>query len=166
MNRLSRLLGSPRAARTSTATTRPKLELLEDRLQPDAAPLGAAAQYALLTTTGGSLTMTGNNNLVGDVGVAARASARFQQADVHGTVYVDPNADRNTPRVGRRSDVSGGVVSRDMTQAVQDARAASLADAALTPTLVLGRVTDSLTVTGNGAPWCRIGASGIRSSSI
>jgi choice-of-anchor A domain-containing protein len=149
MDRLLRQLGTSRTARL-TSNAKPTLELLEDRVQLDAAPLGTAAPFALLAVNGGSLTVTGNSNVSGDIGVGARASAQFRQADVDGTLFVDPNADRNTPRVGRRSDISGGVVIKDLSSAVQDANAASLADAALAPTLVLGRVTRSMTLVGNG----------------
>ncbi len=135
-----------------TIRARPALEPLEERLQPSAspAPLGAAAPFALLVTNGGSLTITGNNKVDGAVGVGPHASARIQQAHVHGALFVDPHADRNTPRVNRTADISGGVVAQDLSHAVQDANAASVADAALSSTLVLGRLTDSITVHGNG----------------
>lgn len=126
----------------------PTLEILEDRVQPSAAPsLGAAAGFGVLglantqinnsnvtisgnegVSQGGKLTNMAPSTIEGDADEYA-AGQYSGPGHLGGSVVIDPNL---------------------MSQADSDALSASAQAAALTPTVTLGNINSPTTVTGNG----------------
>jgi hypothetical protein len=124
---------------------RPSFDVLEDRSLP-AVGLGAAASFGVLGINGGLVNLN-NSSITGDIGLAPRETSSLRRGADTGTLVVDPSA---RAQLNNSFTVSGGVVQQSLDQAALDAASASSAYAALAPTQVLGNVTSSLTVTGNG----------------
>jgi hypothetical protein len=154
MSWLSRLFSArtnPSVDRPSDRGGRPALEALEDRSLPSSGPLGlgAAGSFAVLGINGGVVNLN-SSSIVGNVGLGPNETSSLQKTTVTGQFLYDPTSTPDLSRLNNNFNVSGGVVTTDLSQAAADANAASSADAALTPTQTLGNVTTSVTVTGNG----------------
>ena len=109
--------------------------------------LGTAGSYAILGINGGTLAIS-SAHVLGDIGIGPGESANtLQLTNVTGTFYVNPGDSYNP---SGDFTVSGGFVSKNLTQPQSDADTASADYAALTPTQTFGNVSSSLTITGNG----------------
>jgi hypothetical protein len=108
--------------------------------------LGQAGQYAVLSLTG-TFQNESNVTINGDVGVGPNGSVNVAApSHINGALYVDPTAQFG----GQAGNVSGGVHSRDLSQAVADAIAASNTFASMNATQMLTSITTATTITGNG----------------
>jgi hypothetical protein len=125
------------------------LETLETRTTPALAGLGAAGEFSVLDINHGSLTIR-HSSLAGDAGVGPQSSAEIRTTSLDGAVDVDPSGFLK-PRNGSAKDwFSNGVVTESLSQARDDANAASAAYAALAPTQSFGNLKASTTIHGNG----------------
>jgi hypothetical protein len=108
--------------------------------------LGQAGQYAVFSL-GGTYQNQSNVHIYGNVGVGPKGSASVMApSTVTGTIYKDPTATVSGP-----GQVSGGIVTQSMQQAVSDALNAAATFSAMTPTVLLSSINTNTTLTGNGA---------------
>jgi hypothetical protein len=127
------------------------VEVLETRALLSGSPLGlgAAGHFAVLGINGGQVRLN-NSSVAGNVGLGTNETSFLHNTTVSGSLSVDLTATADLSGLGIDFLVSGGVVTQDLSQAEIDANAASDGYAAMAPTQVLGDVTDSVTITGNG----------------
>jgi len=110
--------------------------------------LGQAGSFAVLALANGSIDIgTAATTITGDVGVGPLESGTLEKATIDGHLFVDPTA---TVSIHPDLIVTCGTSTKNLSGADADARAASLADAALPPTQVFGNITSTTTITGNG----------------
>jgi hypothetical protein len=95
--------------------------------------LGQAGGYTVLDLSGNGITDTMGNNgatqITGDIGVAAGNNMVLKKITITGTIYQDAGANIQT-NSGNVS-ISGGIMSRDMSQASTDAVNAATTFAAM-----------------------------------
>ena len=109
--------------------------------------LGDAADFAVLGLDGADVTISSEATTVtGDVGIGPNNTGDLLKATINGTLFVDPTA---SPNIHGDLNVTGGQLAQDLTQASDDALAASLAAAALTSTQTFGDITDSTAITAD-----------------
>ena len=109
--------------------------------------LGDAADFAVLGLDGADVTISsGATTVTGDVGIGPNNTGDLLKATITGTLFVDPTA---SPNIHGDLNVTGGQIAQDLTQASDDALAASLAATALTPTQTFGDITNSTTITAD-----------------
>lgn len=108
--------------------------------------MGEATSFGVLQMNGGSLHLQ-RAEITGNVGLGPLGMAVGRHTTVEGTVFVSP---LSLPLFGKGFHATGGVVRENLIGAVHDANAASLAAALWAPTQSFNRVTESLTIEGNG----------------
>ncbi|HTJ64879.1 MAG TPA: PEP-CTERM sorting domain-containing protein [Alphaproteobacteria bacterium] len=92
--------------------------------------LGDAADYGILTGTKERATFSGSLNMTGNLGVGANSTVKFQKTNtITGTEYKDSGVSTSGS-----ANISGGVVTQSMSNAISDAAAASTAAGALSGT--------------------------------
>jgi len=110
--------------------------------------LGQAGSFAVLALANGSIDIgTAATTITRDGGVGPNESGTLEKATINGHLFVDPTA---TVSIHPDLIVTCGTSTKNLSGADADARAASLADAALPPTQVFGNITSTTTITGNG----------------
>jgi hypothetical protein len=107
--------------------------------------LGAAGDYTVLSLSG-TFQNQSNVTINGDVGVGPKGSASVMApTTVNGIVFKDPTATVSGP-----GGISGGIVTKDLHQAVTDALNASAAFNSLAATRVFSSISAATTILGNG----------------
>ena len=90
--------------------------------------LGSAAGYTVLGQRFADIDFGSSATLVaGDVGVGPHDTGSLIKATIDGTLFLDPTAN---PSIHDDLNVTGGIVSQDLTSAVNDADAANATNAA------------------------------------
>jgi len=112
-----------------------------------AVDLGAGLPYGVVV--GGALAVSGSTRIDGHVAVGPGATQSFAGSPrIAGALFSDPTSTgANLPNSAK---VTGGLVSRDIGEAVADLTAAAAAATSMTPTQTLGAITRTTTVVGNG----------------
>ena len=91
---------------------------------------------------------SGATTINGDVGLGPHTTGSLIKATINGKLFKDPTS---TASISAKDlTVTGGVVIKDLTGAVNDALAASAFWAGLAPTQTFGDITTSTTITGSG----------------
>jgi Ice-binding-like len=107
--------------------------------------LGEAGDYAVLSLTGTFLNLS-NVTVNGDVGVGPNGSASVMApSTVNGTLFTDPTATVSGP-----GNVTGGIQTKNLQQAVNDAISASNAFNNLAATQMFSSISAAITINGNG----------------
>jgi hypothetical protein len=104
--------------------------------------LGQAGNFAVFTLN--HFELTGSADVIGDVAVGG--STNFASpAIINGTVFLNTGVPQQGTIVP-----TGGFVTKDLSQAITDAKNAANNLAALAPTQNLGAIGNNVTITGNG----------------
>ena len=112
-----------------------------------AVDLGGGLPYGVVTA--GAVTVTGSPRIEGNVAVGPGAPQSYSGSPyIGGTLASDPLSTGG--RLPGSAKVVGGVVKRDLGEAIADLRAASAAASGMAPTQILGAITGTTTIVGNG----------------
>jgi hypothetical protein len=107
--------------------------------------LGEAGQFTVLSLTGTDLNLS-NVTINGDVGVGPNGQSEVMSpSTVNGTLFKDPSATVSGP-----GNVTGGIQTKSLQQAVNDAISASNAFANLAATQMFSSISAAITINGNG----------------
>jgi hypothetical protein len=110
--------------------------------------LGTASAYGVLIGVGDTLSLNGNFNLIGDLGVGRNAVINRNNAGntITGAAYLDTGY---TTTGNSSISISDGIYTASMTQAIADATAAATNAAALTGTAGLVDQNGSINLSGS-----------------
>ena len=125
-----------------------RLERLDERNLPSNTfiGVGAASSLGLLAFNSGSLLIQ-DSQVTGPVGLGAQSKGQGQNSSVNGAVLIDPTA---YGQFSQQFNATGGIVSQDLSQAVNDANVTSGYWAQLAATQTFNNFNQSMTLNGNG----------------
>src|SRR5438874_2788648 len=125
-----------------------RLERLDERNLPSNTfiGVGAASSLGLLAFNRGSLVIQ-DSHVTGPVGLGAQGKGLGQNSSVNGAVLVDPTA---YGQFSQQFNATGGIMSQDLSQAVNDANVTSGYWAQLAATQTFNNFNQSTTLNGNG----------------